>query len=610
VETYRISVWDNAEFSLKILEAYAAMRPIVLENKNNNKIIECCYQIDSDKFLYVQFFVDGLTDYHEGEPFSEWKDNEIPKFIIDQQKLVLNRIRKDIPQIKDVTWLILVQGYGRPFHFNLNTSLIQCLTIALSVSELEVIAYSERGDRLALWKYLKHKEQQKQYRPILSMSELDEFELYRSHKHSYPLPDDIKGGIRVKPGIGGDLVRKVYSELDLHALAGYKPNSIIEVISSRNKKFAASVPSQFTHTIDRAAIVIEQFELPVWVTGPKYTKQSEVELHPLYGILVDAIGYWLFRSKDFTTKLLSGLKDKMDSLWIEISLQPSRTWRHVPVDLQESDSNQNIHEYISVKIHEEGNKIKLIFKESIKAWLVGSDNRIERELMYLVFQAIRDFKKDKVGDFAQLQSNEEIREAINLYIPNGIRTMILIMPLLDPRYDNRSLPEVRLAQESDEVDVSKAIRTYLISKSLNNCHPNTKDEKIKFIHDIVDHLYTEEARMKVLRAGIDPAQIAELENTRKMLDFWEHQIKLMAWNTENEDGTMFRSADGPHNEALKFVGLNDPEQSKSAGFPTSKRQLLDKLHVRLSVFDDRVEVKSQFPVEPVGVQPCTSTKGN
>jgi hypothetical protein len=58
------------------------------------------------------------------------------------------------------------------------------------------------------------------------------------------------------------------------------------VISSSNKKFAASVPSMFTHTIDRAAIVIEQFELPVWVTGPKYKKQPESELHPLYSILV------------------------------------------------------------------------------------------------------------------------------------------------------------------------------------------------------------------------------------------------------------------------------------------------------------------------------------
>jgi hypothetical protein len=71
---------------------------------------------------------------------------------------------------------------------------------------------------------------------------------------------------------------------------------------------------------------------------------------------------------------------------------------------------------------------------------------------------------------------------------------------------------------------------------------------------------------------------------------------------------MARLVDGPHHVALKLVGFEDADLSKSAGFPTSRRQLLDKLQVRLSVFDDRIEVKSLFPVEPVGVQLCTSTR--
>ena len=126
--------------------------------------------------------------------------------------------------------------------------------------------------------------------------------------------------------------------------------------------------------------------------------------------------------------------------------------------------------------------------------------------------------------------------------------------------------------------------------------------------ELKDNLDKEESRMKTLRAEIDPNQIEELENTRAMLNFWEDQVKAMAWNTENEDGTMFKLVDSPHHIALKLVGFDDTNLSKSAGFPTSKRQLLDKLQVRLSVFDDRVEVKSLFPVEPVGVQLCTSTR--
>jgi site-specific DNA recombinase len=118
----------------------------------------------------------------------------------------------------------------------------------------------------------------------------------------------------------------------------------------------------------------------------------------------------------------------------------------------------------------------------------------------------------------------------------------------------------------------------------------------------------EEARMKAVRVEIDPAQIEELENTRGILSFWEGQIKSMAWNTENEDGSMVRLVDGPHRAALKMVGFEDGDLSKSAGFPTSRRQLLDKLQVKLAVFNDRIEVKALFPVKPVNVQLCTSTR--
>ena len=54
---------------------------------------------------------------------------------------------------------------------------------------------------------------------------------------------------------------------------------------------------------------------------------------------------------------------------------------------------------------------------------------------------------------------------------------------------------------------------------------NMNKEKFKELRDSLDR---EEARMKALRAEIDPAQIEELQNTRGMLNFWEGQIRAMA----------------------------------------------------------------------------------
>jgi site-specific DNA recombinase len=130
----------------------------------------------------------------------------------------------------------------------------------------------------------------------------------------------------------------------------------------------------------------------------------------------------------------------------------------------------------------------------------------------------------------------------------------------------------------------------------------------KFI-ELKNNLDKEETRLKDLRAEIDPAQIAELESTRGTLRFWESQIKSMVWNTENEDGSMVRVEDNPHKIALKVVGFEDRSLSNVLGFPASKREMLDKLQVKLTVMNDRIEVNSLFPVEPIDIQLCTSIGG-
>jgi hypothetical protein len=125
--------------------------------------------------------------------------------------------------------------------------------------------------------------------------------------------------------------------------------------------------------------------------------------------------------------------------------------------------------------------------------------------------------------------------------------------------------------------------------------------------ELRNNLDKEESRIKSLKAEIDPAQIEELENTKGILHFWENLFKSMAWNTENEDGSMVRLVDGPHQVALKVVGFNDPAVSNTFAFPASKRDMFNKLQMRLIVFNDRIEVNGLFPIEPINIQSCTST---
>ena len=182
-----------------------------------------------------------------------------------------------------------------------------------------------------------------------------------------------------------------------------------------------------------------------------------------------------------------------------------------------------------------------------------------------------------------------------------------LLPLIKESIENLRRAEADLSERIRPIDERLAEIAAQKNRLADDWIVKYMDvERFKELRESLDG---EEARMKSLRAAVDPTQIAELEQTRKALDYWEYQARGMVnWNLENEDGTMYRLVFQTHEEALKLVERDDPDQSKKEGFPTSKRQMLDKLQVRLSVFDDRVEVKSLFPVEPIGIQQCTSAR--
>jgi len=125
--------------------------------------------------------------------------------------------------------------------------------------------------------------------------------------------------------------------------------------------------------------------------------------------------------------------------------------------------------------------------------------------------------------------------------------------------------------------------------------------------EIQRNLEREETRLNSIKRHIDPTQIEELERTRKWLRHWEDQVNSMAWNTENEDGSMVRLVDKPHRTVSTLVNSENKDTSDAAHFPTDKRELLDMLQVRLVAFEDRVEVKAILPIKTIRRQLCTSS---
>lgn len=120
-------------------------------------------------------------------------------------------------------------------------------------------------------------------------------------------------------------------------------------------------------------------------------------------------------------------------------------------------------------------------------------------------------------------------------------------------------------------------------------------------------LEAEETRLKSLRGETDPNQLRELQYTQAMLRFWQKQLATMEWSLEEEDGRRILLYDEPRRTAKTLAGLEDKEITSIMHFPATKREMLDRLQVRVVVFDNRAEVNAIFPIETIEGPLCSST---
>jgi hypothetical protein len=114
--------------------------------------------------------------------------------------------------------------------------------------------------------------------------------------------------------------------------------------------------------------------------------------------------------------------------------------------------------------------------------------------------------------------------------------------------------------------------------------------------ELQSSLNKEEIRLKSLRVDIDPSRLVELESINETLQYWHSQFESEAWLTEeNGGGLKLLEKTKP---AIKIYGFEDIEPIECVTSPASKRQVLNKLHLILVVFNDRIEIRCQIPIDP------------
>jgi site-specific DNA recombinase len=188
--------------------------------------------------------------------------------------------------------------------------------------------------------------------------------------------------------------------------------------------------------------------------------------------------------------------------------------------------------------------------------------------------------------------------------PNKLKPMLI--EAISNLKDRESSLESRLLPIEKRLKEINEMKSRLADKWIIE---NMDTEKYKAAQQ---NLEKEEVRLISLRRETDPNQLVELESTRGLLRFWQNQVNSMAWNLEDgaieDKSVMVRTMDEPHNTVLKLLGIGDNELSDRVQFPTTQRELFDKLQLRLIVFKDKIEVKAVFPMPDILYQEYTSAR--
>jgi len=121
---------------------------------------------------------------------------------------------------------------------------------------------------------------------------------------------------------------------------------------------------------------------------------------------------------------------------------------------------------------------------------------------------------------------------------------------------------------------------------------NMDPEKYKRLQS---NLNKEETRLKSLRANMDPSRLTELESINTTLQYWHDQFQpasLAADGVGAGINVLEKTKPTP-----KVYGFEDIEPIENITSMTAKREIMDRLRINLVVFNDRIEIRCQIPIE-------------
>lgn len=176
------------------------------------------FAFDADKLCHVALLVDTLGDYSDDDPYGRAIIRVTPEQLDEHFADV--RLRAADAGCT-VLHLIVPDAIGRTAAVALSASGDEAASrsVSFTASDLAVVAHLEEGDPLTLWKFAGARDELRRHANIMAWNNVDEFALYRNHKHSFYISDDARPNlITLAPDTGLDLRMQAATEVDLRGV--------------------------------------------------------------------------------------------------------------------------------------------------------------------------------------------------------------------------------------------------------------------------------------------------------------------------------------------------------------------------------------------------------
>jgi hypothetical protein len=440
---------------------------------------EAVFQFDDQKVGYLCFIGKRLGKSEKSAPSS----SSIASFRERNDEVVNYLSKLTDEQPCQVLTVFVLSEIGEDFYFLWPKSPGNHLSLSLTYSELEAIAYSDNANILTLWKFAKTFRRTSDLLRIEAPGgTLDAYVAYETNSCTFLNPNEanpIGGTLYVPVGFSNDFLREIKMQRDEHAAKIFYEGKIGYTKVLKYKDYAPIYieKESIVQQKDDFRLVIEIYEMPIWIISKSKTPRKNNHLK----YLCEGIAFWLYKMESYLRPILAILT------FVQFDID-AVVEEHVESDLGFKKMDVH-HEENIFKITINAPTIQISIPPQFLALVTRPDNVADKLLMKSVLHGLVKYVEEEKG---QIVMSEAAISAIieDVLKPANAKMFLFPNPSSNIRLDDRSLTSLLYIHEADTSFLLDNLISFLPKGTAVPKFINEKKEKVKFCNLIVAGLIT------------------------------------------------------------------------------------------------------------------------